>query len=69
MWQRWIVHWGGPGVATPDATISDAVANNQNGVCTIQQWRDGHCATTRKIMDIPFTQLREFVYPPPHPRA
>ncbi len=50
------------GVATPDATIADAVANNQNGVCTIQQWRSGHCATNPEVMSIPFTQLGEFVY-------
>lgn len=50
------------GVATPDATIANAVANNQNGVCTIPQWRSGHCATTPEMMSIPFTQLGEFVY-------
>jgi L-ascorbate oxidase len=50
------------GVATPDASISDAVANDQNGVCTIAQWRSGHCATTPEIVSIPFTQLGEFVY-------
>jgi FtsP/CotA-like multicopper oxidase with cupredoxin domain len=50
------------GVATPDATISDAVFNNQNGVCTISQWRSGHCATNPEVVSIPFTQLGEFVY-------
>jgi FtsP/CotA-like multicopper oxidase with cupredoxin domain len=50
------------GVATPDATITDAVFNNQNGVCTIPQWRSGHCASTPEVMNIPFTQLGEFVY-------
>jgi FtsP/CotA-like multicopper oxidase with cupredoxin domain len=50
------------GVATPDATISDAVFNNQNGVCTIPQWRSGHCATNPEVVSIPFTQLGEFVY-------
>lgn len=50
------------GVATPDASISDQVANNQNGVCTIAQWRSGHCASTAEVFDIPFAELGEFVY-------
>jgi FtsP/CotA-like multicopper oxidase with cupredoxin domain len=50
------------GVATPDATISDAVFNNQNGVCTIPEWRNGHCASNSEFVSIPFTQLGEFVY-------
>jgi L-ascorbate oxidase len=50
------------GVAAPDATIADQVANNQNGVCTIGQWRNGHCVSAAKVFDIPFTQLGEFVY-------
>jgi L-ascorbate oxidase len=50
------------GVAAPDATIADQVANNQSGVCTIQQWRGGHCVSPPVVMDIPFTQLGEFVY-------
>jgi FtsP/CotA-like multicopper oxidase with cupredoxin domain len=50
------------GVAVPDATISDQVFNNQNGVCTISQWRSGHCPSTPEVFDIPFAQLGEFVY-------
>jgi L-ascorbate oxidase len=50
------------GVAAPDATIADQVANNQNGVCTIAQWRSGHCASAAEVFDIPFAQLGEFVY-------
>jgi L-ascorbate oxidase len=50
------------GVAAPDATIADQVNNNQNGVCTIAQWRNGHCVSAAKVFDIPFTQLGEFVY-------
>ena len=50
------------GVAVPDATIADQVANNQLGVCTVQQWRSGHCVSPPVVMDIPFTQLGEFVY-------
>lgn len=50
------------GVAVPDATIQDQVFNNQNGVCTIAQWRSGHCQSNAEVFDIPFTQLGEFVY-------
>jgi L-ascorbate oxidase len=50
------------GVAAPDATIADQVNNNQNGVCTIGQWRNGHCVSPAKVFDIPFAELGEFVY-------
>jgi L-ascorbate oxidase len=50
------------GVAAPDAAIADQVANNQNGVCTIAQWRSGHCQSTPEVFDIPFAELGEFVY-------
>ena len=50
------------GVATPDSTIADQVNNNQNGVCTIGQWRSGHCQSTTLVLDIPFAELGEFVY-------
>jgi FtsP/CotA-like multicopper oxidase with cupredoxin domain len=50
------------GVAAPDASISDQVSNNQNGVCTIAQWRSGHCVSPPKAFDIPFAELGEFVY-------
>ena len=50
------------GVATPDQTISDQVSNDQNGVCTIAQWRSGHCQTNVEVFNIPFSQLGEFVY-------
>ncbi len=50
------------GVAAPDASISDQVFNNQNGVCTISQWRSGHCQSTPEVFDIPFAELGEFVY-------
>jgi plastocyanin len=43
-------------------TIADQVFTNQNGVCTIAQWRSGHCASTTEVFDIPFSQLGEFVY-------
>jgi FtsP/CotA-like multicopper oxidase with cupredoxin domain len=41
---------------TPD------VANNQNGYCTIAQWHNGQCTSTPLVVDIPFSQLGEFVY-------
>jgi FtsP/CotA-like multicopper oxidase with cupredoxin domain len=50
------------GVAAPDATIADQVSSNQNGVCTIAQWRSGHCVSTTEVFDIPFAELGEFVY-------
>jgi len=51
------------GVAVPTTkAIADLVANFQNGVCLIDQWRTGQCASTPVVLDIPFTQLGEFVY-------
>ena len=50
------------GVAVPDATIANDVANNQNDVCTIAQWRSGRCKSTAEVFDIPFAELGEFVY-------
>ena len=50
------------GVAVPNATIADQVANNQLGTCTIAQWRSGYCKSPPVVMDIPFSQLGEFVY-------
>ncbi|WP_084143778.1 multicopper oxidase domain-containing protein [Methylocapsa acidiphila] len=46
-------------VASPN--IQD-VANSQNGYCTIEQWRGGQCSSTPVVVDIPFSQLGEFVY-------
>jgi FtsP/CotA-like multicopper oxidase with cupredoxin domain len=34
----------------------------QNGVCTPDQWRNGQCSSPPIIIDIPFSQLGEFVY-------
>jgi L-ascorbate oxidase len=50
------------GVAVPDATIVDQVMNNQSGVCSVDQWRSGHCVSTTFAVDIAFTDLGEFVY-------
>jgi hypothetical protein len=50
------------GVSVPSAAIAATVFNNQNGVCTIDQWRAGQCASTPVVLDIPFAELGEFVY-------
>jgi L-ascorbate oxidase len=50
------------GVAVPDATLEDEVAKKQNGVCTIAQWRSGHCASPTEVFDVPFSQPGEFIY-------
>jgi len=50
------------GVAVPDTTISDQVLNKQNGVCTIPQWRGGHCGSTPEVFDMSFAELGDFVY-------
>jgi len=47
------------GVATPN--IPD-VMDTQNGVCSIDQWRNGQCTSKAVVVDIPFSQLGEFVY-------
>ncbi|MGJ0507092.1 MAG: multicopper oxidase domain-containing protein [Methylocystis sp.] len=50
-------------IAVPkDATIAQQVMNNQNGYCTIAQWRNGDCRMTPQVVDIPFAELGEFVY-------
>jgi L-ascorbate oxidase len=50
------------GIATPDATIANQAADNQNGVCTVAQWRAAHCRSTPLVLDIPFAELGDFVY-------
>jgi hypothetical protein len=51
------------GVATPSTPdVANTVANNQNGVCTIDQWRNGQCTSKAVVVDIPFSQIGEFVY-------
>jgi plastocyanin len=47
------------GVSTPN--IPD-VMDKQNGVCSIDQWRNGQCTSKPVVVDIPFSQLGEFVY-------
>jgi L-ascorbate oxidase len=50
------------GVAVPIPSFAATVANNQNGVCTIDDWRKGRCTTNPEVFDIQFSQLGEFVY-------
>jgi FtsP/CotA-like multicopper oxidase with cupredoxin domain len=50
------------GVAVPNQAIADTVANAQNGVCTIAQWRNGQCASKPVVVDIPFAEPGEFAY-------
>jgi len=55
------------GVANPDPSILNTVLNNQNGVCTITQWRKGLCPPQNPtaqpiVLTIPFSELGEFVY-------
>jgi FtsP/CotA-like multicopper oxidase with cupredoxin domain len=40
----------------------EAVSRRQNGYCTIDQWRNGQCTSPPVIVEIPFSQLGEFVY-------
>jgi L-ascorbate oxidase len=47
------------GVAVPNIP---EVMEKQNGVCTVEQWRNGQCSFTPIVIDIPFSQLGEFVY-------
>jgi len=47
------------GVAVPSIP---EVMEKQNGVCTVDQWRNGQCSSTPIVIDIPFSQLGEFVY-------
>jgi hypothetical protein len=47
------------GVAVPHVP---EVMEKQNGVCTPAQWRNGQCSSPSLVIDIPFSQLGEFVY-------
>jgi L-ascorbate oxidase len=40
----------------------DYIAQNQNGYCTIDQWRNGQCPMTPVLVEIPFSQLGAFVF-------
>jgi L-ascorbate oxidase len=41
---------------------SDYIINNQNGYCTIAQWYSSTCTSTPLFVDIPFSQLGDFVF-------
>jgi len=43
------------------ANIPD-ISDNQNGYCTIDQWRSGQCTSRPIVLDIPFLKLGEFVF-------
>jgi L-ascorbate oxidase len=47
------------GVAVPHIP---EVMEKQNGVCTPDQWRNNQCSSPPIVIDIPFSQLGEFVY-------
>jgi len=47
------------GVAVPHIS---QVMDAQNGACTPDQWRNGQCSSTPIVVDVPFSQLGEFVY-------
>ncbi len=40
----------------------DYITTDQNGYCTIAQWYNGTCTSNPLMVDIPFSQLGEFVY-------
>jgi FtsP/CotA-like multicopper oxidase with cupredoxin domain len=41
---------------------SGNIADNQNGYCTIEQWRNRQCTSQPIVIDIPFSQTGEFLY-------
>ena len=49
-------------IARPIPAFANTIANNQNGYCTIAQWRSGICANKPAVIDIPFAETGEFVY-------
>jgi FtsP/CotA-like multicopper oxidase with cupredoxin domain len=58
----------GPGIMEDNIPLPVAIANIaevgdlQSGYCTIAQWRSGQCTSVPVVIDIPFSQLGEFVY-------
>lgn len=43
-------------------TFHSTLMNNQNGYCTVDDWRSGRCVVKPSYVDIPFAELGEFVY-------
>jgi FtsP/CotA-like multicopper oxidase with cupredoxin domain len=50
------------GVAVPAPGFESLINDDQNGVCTVADWRQGRCKSRAVVLSIPFTQLGEFVY-------
>lgn len=50
------------GVATPKGSIRKQVIENQSGVCSVEQWRSGDCASQPILLDVPFAKVGDFVY-------
>jgi L-ascorbate oxidase len=50
-------------VPVPFAVTSiDEIKNQQHGYCTITQWRDHQCTAQTVVLDIPFSQVGDFVF-------
>ena len=50
-------------IPVPFGVPNIAVVNDdQNGYCTIEQWRSGECTATPVVLDIPFSQVGQFVF-------
>jgi L-ascorbate oxidase len=65
---RSLEHSAGPAIMEDNVPLSvvepnvPTVATNQNGYCTVDQWRNGQCSSTPVVVDIPFSQLGEFIF-------
>jgi len=44
------------------SSIPQVIEEQQNGYCSIEQWRAGTCVSPRIVVDIPFSQLGDFVF-------
>ena len=59
---------GTPGILEDNVPVPFGTANiaavddTQNGYCTIEQWRSGQCTATPIVLDIPFSQVGDFVF-------
>ena len=49
-------------VSVPQPAIAKQVSDNQSGYCLIDQWHQGTCVSKPVVVNIPFSQLGEFVY-------
>lgn len=48
--------------AAPISAYSNQIFVNQNGYCSIDDWKLGKCTNTPAKLEIPFAELGEFVY-------